>query len=138
MPTRPDREIEWLHHIKARIDLIADFVGGRDAMALEKDRKTLYAVKAALIELSEAIRRLDPATIGRHPDIDWRSAADLRNFFTHEYHRVRTDMVLNTVRSKLPALARAMDAEIARRASATAPGAGPKPRSPSRRRVVKS
>lgn len=121
MPTDKDREIEWLRHIQARIALTQEFVGGRDAAALEKDSRSLYAVKAALIELSEAIRRLDPATLARHPDIDWRSAADLRNFFTHEYHRVRADMVLNTVREKLPAVDRAMDAEIARRA-------GPLPR----------
>jgi uncharacterized protein with HEPN domain len=131
LPTDKDREIEWLHYIEARIALIHEFVGDRDAAALEKDRKSLYAVKAALIEMSEAIRRLDPATLARHPDIDWRSAADLRNFFTHEYHRVRTDMVLNTVREKLPAVARAIAAEIARRAR-------PKRRSPNRRRAAKS
>jgi uncharacterized protein with HEPN domain len=117
LPTDPDREIEWLRHIRARIGLIGDFVHGLDVAGLEKDRKTLYAVKAALIELSEAIRRLGPATLARHKHIDWRSAADLRNFFTHEYHRVRADMVLNTVRSRLPELSRAIDAEIARRES---------------------
>ena len=115
MPSKQDRETEWLRHIEERIRLIRDFVGTSDATALDRDQKTLYAVKAALIEISEAVRRLDPETMARYPEVDWRSASDLRNFFTHEYHRVRTDLLVNTVRTGLSHLERAAQTELSRR-----------------------
>ena len=104
-----------MRHILTRVALIREFVGDKDAAALKQDQKSLYAIKAALIEISEAVRRLRPETVARYPTLDWRSAADLRNFFTHEYHRVRTDVLLNTVSKSLPLLESAMAAELARR-----------------------
>jgi uncharacterized protein with HEPN domain len=115
LPSKRDREAEWMRHILTRLALIREFVGDKDAAALEQDQKSLYAVKAALIEISEAIWRLKPETVARYPTVDWRGAADLRNFFTHEYHRVRTDILVNTVRKSLPIIESAMTAELARR-----------------------
>jgi uncharacterized protein with HEPN domain len=122
MRSKERRETRWLEDIRERIVLIDEFVGGRDAGALDADPKSLFAVKAALTEISEAVRRLGRETTDRYPDIDWRSARDLRNVYTHEYHRVDTSLLVNTVRARLPGLKRAVEAELRRRRKAKGKG----------------
>lgn len=69
-----------------------EFTLGLDAPAFlgleETDRRTLRAVKDALAEIGEAVKHLPPELWARHPAIDWRGFAALRDILVHQYFRV--------------------------------------------------
>jgi uncharacterized protein with HEPN domain len=95
------------------IDAVESFVDGMDCATFLADARTSYAVRYALLVLSEASRRLPLDMRQRHPDIPWRNIADLGNLFRHEYHRVSDITVWRTVTEHLSALKAAILSEIA-------------------------
>jgi len=114
MPSDPrdGRAVEWLQDIVEAIESIERFVAGLDFGQFLADSRTGYAVRYALLVISEASRRLPDELKARHPEIPWRNVADLGNVFRHEYHRVSDIAVWKTVTEHLPALKSAILAEM--------------------------
>ena len=114
MPSDPKdgRATEWLHDVMEAIDSIKGFIAGLDFGQFLADTRTGYAVRYALLVISEASRRLPDALKARHPEIPWRNVADLGNVFRHEYHRVSDIAVWKTVTESLPALKTVIAAEL--------------------------
>lgn len=114
MPSDPkgERAAEWLQDILEAIDSIERFVAGMDFGQFLTDARTGYAVRYALLVISEASRRLPADLKDRHPEIPWRNVADLGNVFRHEYHRVSDLAVWKTVTDHLPTLKSAVLAEV--------------------------
>ena len=89
-----------------------DFVQGLTFEALAADRRTLYAVIRCLEIVSEASRRVDAATVDRHPHVPWRQMADAGNVYRHRYDNISARLVWQTVLDCLPDVIAVCQAEL--------------------------
>lgn len=70
-------------------------------------RVALDAILYNLVVIGEAVNAL-PAEITRaEPEVPWRDVVDMRNFLSHEYFRVLTDVVRRTIDQPLEQLGEA-------------------------------
>jgi uncharacterized protein with HEPN domain len=100
---------------QAAIDL-RDFIADMETAAFHAlphaDRMGFRAVKNALTELGEAAKAIPEQTRARHPDVDWKGFAGLRDMMAHQYFGIDTRMLLPIVRDEIPALLRAVESEL--------------------------
>jgi uncharacterized protein with HEPN domain len=89
-----------------------DFVQGLTVEAFTADRRTLYAVIRCLEIISEASRRVDVATVERHPHVPWRRMADAGNVYRHRYDNISAQLVWRTVLDRLPDVIAVCQAEL--------------------------
>jgi uncharacterized protein with HEPN domain len=57
-----------------------------------------------LMIIGEAVRSIDPAFKQRYPGVAWRQIAGMRNVLVHDYFRINTSIVWETVEKDLPPL----------------------------------
>ena len=81
-----------------------EFVGDRNAAALEADEKSLMALVGALILLGESAAQLSQPLRNSLPEMPWRQAKDLRNLLVHRYFEINAERLVETVRDHLPKL----------------------------------
>jgi uncharacterized protein with HEPN domain len=102
---------------EAARDLI-DIAGAMDDAAFHAlpnaDRIAWRALKNALSELGEAVKALPADVTARHPAIDWRGFAGLRDVVAHGYFSLRQDMLQPILRDEVPRLLAAVEAELNR------------------------
>ena len=103
-----------LFDIRDNAALALEFVGSLTLSEFKADRRAFYAATRALEIISEATRRLPPETRERHPDLPWRAIMGVGNVLRHNYDDVAEEQVWRTVVEDLPALDRAIAAEIER------------------------
>lgn len=89
----------------------------RAALAAMDDRRTLRAIKNALLEIGECVKVLPAELRARHPSIDWRGAAALRDIVAHHYFGLNRMRIARTIVDDLPTLRDAVAAERVRLAS---------------------
>lgn len=106
-----------LEDIRAAAEDALAFAGGLDAAAFaalpEADRRTYRALKNALAEIGEAVKLLPPELLARHPGVDWRGWAGLRDVVSHQYFSLELPRLHPTVAVELPALLAAIRTELA-------------------------
>jgi uncharacterized protein with HEPN domain len=107
-----------LEDIRAAADDASTFVAGLDeagfAAMPRDDRRTYRAIKNALSEIGEAVKALPPDLLARHPGLDWRGWAGLRDIVSHEYFRLEMSRLRLTVLNELPGLLDVVLAELSR------------------------
>ncbi len=108
------RITDWINDILTNVASITAFLAGATRESFLGNLEKIYAVQFALVAISEAARRLPEEIKQRHPAIAWPQIQALRNFYTHEYHRINPNRVWTTATVDLPALARAMRSELDR------------------------
>ena len=89
-----------------------DFVQGLTFEAFAADRRTLYAVTRCLEIISEASRRVDAATMERHPHVPWRQMADAGNIYRHRYDNVSAQLIRRTIHERIPEVIAVCRAEL--------------------------
>jgi len=98
-------------------DLIG-IVGAMDGAASHAlphaDRIAYRALKNALSELGETVKTLPREVTDRHPDVDWRGFAGLRDIVAHGYFGLRQDLLWPIVRDEVPRLLASVEAELNR------------------------
>jgi uncharacterized protein with HEPN domain len=104
VPSRHD-PANSLDDIVENAERIEGYLAGMDRQAFERDGRTRDAVERCLERICEAAHRL-----GRHaselmPNQPWRDIRGIGNRLRHAYDRVNLDVVWNTARHRLPALA---------------------------------
>ncbi|CAA9260438.1 MAG: hypothetical protein AVDCRST_MAG08-2651 [uncultured Acetobacteraceae bacterium] len=87
----------------------ADFVALPD-----RDRRTFRALKNALTEIGELVDGLPPDLLARHPGVDWRGWAGLRDVASRRHFGPELPRLQPTVVDELPLLIAAVAAELAR------------------------
>ena len=81
-------------------------------MLAETDRRTYRALKNTLAEIGEAVKLLPPDLLGRHPSVDWRGWAGLRDLVSHQYFSLELPRLRPTVVDELPVLLTAVEGEL--------------------------
>lgn len=96
---------------------IAEFTGGMDFAAFVNDRKTIAAVERCLQRISEAATKLGDFAVLVMPEQDWRNIRGLGNHLRHAYDRISIDDIWEIVQNRVPRLACACEAALARMGS---------------------
>jgi uncharacterized protein with HEPN domain len=108
---------ERLEDIRAAAEDAVAFTRDLDAAAFvalpAADRRTYRALKNALTEIGEAVKLLPPDLMARHPGVDWRGWAGLRDVVSHQYFNLELPLLRPTIVDELPALLAAITAELA-------------------------
>ncbi|MBO1081671.1 DUF86 domain-containing protein [Roseomonas haemaphysalidis] len=107
---------ERLKDIRAAAEDALAFAGGLDeagfAALAQTDRRTYRALKNALSEIGEAVKLLPPDLLARHPGIDWRGWAGLRDMVSHQYFSLELPRLRPAVVDEMPALLAVVRAEL--------------------------
>ncbi len=107
---------ERLEDIRDAAEDALAFAAGLDDAAFAAlptaDRRTYRALKNALAEIGEAVKLLPPDLLARHPAVDWRGWAGLRDIVSHQYFSLELPRLRPTIRDELPALLAAVKNEI--------------------------
>ena len=103
----------YLEHIREAIDLIEQYVGGRQRQDLDREPMLRQAIERNIEIISEASRRLPAVMKTRHPEVPWRDIAAIGNILRHEYPAVNRDIIWRIVTQDIRPLATAVDALLA-------------------------
>jgi uncharacterized protein with HEPN domain len=109
---RSSRDRSAPFDIRVNAALARGFVGTLTLNEFKTDRRAFYAATRALEIISEAARRLAPSMRERHPELPWRAIMGVGNVLRHNYDDVAEEQVWRTVLEDLPALDRAIAAEL--------------------------
>jgi|SRR5271165_1713380 uncharacterized protein with HEPN domain len=96
-------------------DIVADMDTDAFHALPHADRMAYRAVKNALTELGEAVKALPEDVRKRHPEVDWKGLAGLRDLLAHQYFGIDTSRLLPIIRDELPGLLAAVESEVQRR-----------------------
>lgn len=95
----------YLLHISECIQRIEAYTAEGKA-AFQTDTRTQDAVLRNLQVLAESSQRLSADFKARHPGIDWRGMAGLRNVLVHDYLGISLTRIWQIVEKDLPEIKR--------------------------------
>jgi len=98
MPRDPE---VYVRDMLGAIAAIREYVAGLDEDAFRSDQRTVDAVARNLEVLGEAAKSIPPGLRARHPTIEWRKIAGLRDVIIHQYFVVDLTIVWEIVTTKL-------------------------------------
>lgn len=104
MPSKHD-PAGILADIIENAERVETYLAGMDRQAFERDGKTRDAIERCLERICEAAHRLGKRAEELLPNQPWRDIRGMGNRLRHAYDRLDLDIVWNTVRDRLPALA---------------------------------
>lgn len=96
-----ERNRQSLQDIADFASLAADLVS-RGREAYDRDRMLQLAAEAVITRIGEAVGRLDPACVSRHPDVPFRQAKGMRNLVSHDSHRSDPHVLWSTLVDDIP------------------------------------
>lgn len=85
-------------------DHAMSFVEATDFNDFLRDAKTRSAVQREVFVLGEAAKRIPVDVRARHPGVDWRGLAGLRDILAHQYFRIDDTIVWDVVMNEMPRL----------------------------------
>jgi uncharacterized protein with HEPN domain len=94
----------YLRDIREAVEKIDTFTKGFTFEEFAEDAKTVDAVIRNLEILREAAKHIPKRVKEKHPDVDWKAMAGMRNILAHEYFGVRMGIIWKTIKERLPEL----------------------------------
>jgi uncharacterized protein with HEPN domain len=93
-----------LSDILGDISRIEQFTKGMSELDFRRNDQAAYAVKYALLRISEAAHRLGERAAGLCPEIEWRDIRGLGNRLRHAYDSINTGLIWLIVEKDLARL----------------------------------
>lgn len=121
MPSRHDPADSLVDIIK-NAERVESYLAGMDRRTFEQDGRTRDAVERCLERVCEAAHRLGNRAEQLMPGQPWGDIRGMGNRLRHAYDRVSLEVVWNTARDRLPALAAEARGALARLQGADQPG----------------
>ncbi len=103
----------YLEDIIHAIGKIRRYTDGFSCESLAKDDKTLDAVVRNLEVIGEATKQMPGEIRARHPDVEWKKMAGLRDILIHAYFGIDVEIVWDVIQDKLPVLDRQVQVILA-------------------------
>ncbi len=94
----------YLEDILEAIGKISRYTVGLSQEAFSKDERTLDAVVRNLEVIGEAIKKVPGKIRSKHPEVEWKKIAGLRDILIHEYFGIDVAIIWDIVQNKLPVL----------------------------------
>lgn len=102
----------YLEDIRDAIASIRSYVGNRTFEELVADRMRLDAVVLRFVTIGEATKQISTSVTARHPEIEWRKIAGLRDISVHSYYAVKPTILWDIIQTKLGPLEDAIETMI--------------------------
>lgn len=99
----------FVEDIRSSCRKIMAYTGGLEFSGFATDAKTVDAVVRNLQVIGEAVKQLPPEWRQKHPKIDWRKIAGLRDILVHAYFGVDVEIVWDIAHHKVPELLGELD-----------------------------
>jgi len=98
----------YLEDILEAVQKIRSFTAGYSREKLMQDAKTLDAVVRNLEVIGEAVKHIPNDLRTKHPHMDWKKIAGLRDILIHEYFGIDVDIIWDILQTKLTPLEKAV------------------------------
>lgn len=95
------RDQGYLLDVLNSAELILEYVAERSLHEFKEDIQLQDSVIRRFMIMGEASQRVSNETRVAHPELPWAEMRDMRNFVIHEYSRVKTQTVWDTIRTTL-------------------------------------
>lgn len=95
---------DYLRHILAEADYLLAHSRDLSLEGFEADETLRRAFVRSLEVIGEAVKQLPAEFRARHPEVEWRAMARMRDRLIHGYFGVDYALVWDVVRTKIPAL----------------------------------
>lgn len=100
----PLRDKGRLEHILEAINRLQIHAGNLPKDELEQDVLRYYGIVKNIEIIGEAARMLTKDFQSAHPETNWRSIANMRNFLVHEYFQVDSEVVWSVIHEEIVTL----------------------------------
>ena len=94
----------FLDDMRQAAGKVVRYVGGRDRQTFFADEMAFDATPRNLEILGEAAKGIPEEVRVRHPEVDWRAIAGLRDILAHAYFALDDATLWDIVQSKVPRL----------------------------------
>lgn len=95
----------FLRHILEECDFMMDLVAkGLDREKLLQDQTIQRAVTRSFEIIGEASKKITPEFKEKHPDIEWKKMAGMRDRLIHHYMGVNYFIVWDAIKNEIPKL----------------------------------
>ncbi|MBU4312987.1 MAG: DUF86 domain-containing protein [Candidatus Omnitrophica bacterium] len=94
----------YLEDILQAIDKIEKYTKGLNADRLKKEDLIVDGVVRNLEIIGEAAKNIPQDIKKKHPDIEWKKIAGLRDILAHEYFGIDLQILWDIIKNKLPEL----------------------------------
>ena len=93
-----------LEHIAEAIHRLQTYAGDLSEEEIQADVLRYYGIVKNIEIIGEAARMLTEEFKNEHPEVEWRSISDMRNFLVHEYFQVDSEVVFSVIHNEIPEL----------------------------------
>ncbi len=95
---------EYLQHILVETAYLLNSSSGLDKAAFLRDETLKRAYVRSIEVIGEAAKQIPDAMRQRHPGIEWRAIAGMRDRLIHGYFGIDYDIVWDVIANKIPTL----------------------------------